>query len=97
MIETDPIDALTPAPGIAVAHLNPPNRRISFPHIFEGAFHRVFLAIHAPGFPAANETDVEDNRIVERRRRTGSRFGRGRSDHGGDCRSNDCPPHQRPN
>ena len=68
MIEADPVDALAFPTRIAIAQLNPPDRRILFADIFESTLPSIVLAVHAARVPTADETDVEEDRIVERRR-----------------------------
>src|SRR3982750_2073766 len=93
MVEADPVDSLTFAAGIAVAQLDPPKRRTSFPHVFQSAFHGVLLAVHAPRVPAAHEAHIENYRIIEGWRRSRPGVGRDRSGGSANCGSDDCPPH----
>src|SRR3954469_2079543 len=69
MIETDPVDALPLARCVAVAELDSPGRRMLLADEFERTLHRVLLVGDAFAFPAADEADVEEHRIVERRGR----------------------------
>jgi hypothetical protein len=74
--------------------LDAPGRNVLFANKFERAFSRVVLPIHATGLPPADESDVENDRIVERRRGIGpgvSPRSRYRSKHG--C-SGKHPSHQ---
>ena len=67
MFEADPVDPLAMTARIAIAKLDPPRGRTILPDEFERTLPRVVLTIHAPRFPPADETDVEEDRIVERR------------------------------
>jgi len=79
IVETDPINALAFAMRVAIAQLNTPGGRPAFAYIFKGALAGVILPIHAPGVPAANESDVQENRIVKRCRRIRRSAGRYRA------------------
>ena len=93
MLEADPIDAFAAPPGVPVAELDAPRRRVFLANKLERPLPRIVLAIHAARFPSANETDVEEYRIVERRGGTGSRIAaRSRKDRD-ESRGGERPPH----
>jgi hypothetical protein len=66
MFKADPVDPLAMTACVAIAKLDPPRRRIILPDELERTLPRVVLTVHAPRFPPADETDVEEDRIVER-------------------------------
>jgi len=66
MFEADPVDPFAVTARIAIAKLDPPRGRIILPHELERSLPRVVLAVHAPRLPPADETDVEEDGIVER-------------------------------
>src|SRR5580765_3384319 len=65
MIETDPVDAVAAAPGVAVAKLDSPLRQLAFRNIAQGAFHRAALLRHAARLPLAIDADVEGDWVAE--------------------------------
>lgn len=58
VFETDPVDAVAAAVGVAVAKVHAPLRRMLFRNILERTVHRAALARHAPRLPLAIDADV---------------------------------------
>lgn len=95
MVETDPIDSLIAAAGVAVAQLDSPRRRPCLANEAEPPLHRLSLGRHAVHVPAARQADVEQGRVVERRP-LGPRPGGGAAQDDG-CHSSRGPLHPRGN
>lgn len=63
-VEADPVDPCRPSPGIVVAKVNSPQRRMSSGNILRGLHHGFALLVLAALLPLAIDANVENDRIV---------------------------------